>query len=60
LSDPDHPTLQDLRLIVNLIDLIDELAPLAMDKVNADAFQEARKDLVEMAGKLTGRDRAGQ
>lgn len=60
LGNPDHPTLEDLPLIVNRIDLVDELAPLATDKINADAFQEARKDLVEMAGKLTGRAPAGQ
>ena len=34
------------------IQLIEELAPDAMDKTNADAFQEAHKDLVNMADRL--------
>jgi len=48
LSDPRHPGLEDLPLIVNRIRLIEELAPYAMDRVNADAFQEADKDLVNL------------
>ncbi len=48
LSDPKHPGPQDLPLIVNRLRLIDELAPYAMDQVNADAFQEAQKDLLAM------------
>jgi hypothetical protein len=48
LSDPKHPGPQDLPLIVNRLRLIDELAPLAIDQVNADAFQEAQKDLLAM------------
>jgi hypothetical protein len=45
LSDPKHPGPQDLPLILNRIRLIESLAPLAMDSVNADAFGEAYKDL---------------
>ena len=53
LSDPRNPGVQDLPLILNRIALIEELAPDAMDQVNAAAFQEAYKDLVNMAARLT-------
>jgi hypothetical protein len=33
---------------LNRLQLIEELAPNAMDQVNADAFAEAYKDLVNM------------
>jgi len=52
LSDPQHPAPEDMPLIVNRLQIIEELAPYAMDQVNADAFQEAYKDLVNM---LNGR-----
>lgn len=52
LSDPQHPGPQDLPLIVNRLQLLEELAPYAMDRVNADAFAEAYKDLNDM---LAGR-----
>jgi hypothetical protein len=48
LSDPKHPGPEDMPLIVNRLRLIDELAPYAMDQVNADAFQEAQKDLLAL------------
>ncbi|HZQ46028.1 MAG TPA: hypothetical protein VFC07_03370 [Verrucomicrobiae bacterium] len=48
LSDPKHPGPEDLPLILSRIELIEELAPFAMDKVNLDAFKEAHKDLVNM------------
>ncbi len=51
--DPEHPTVDDLPLIVSRIFLIEELAPDAMDKVNWDAFLEAHKDLVNMYARLT-------
>lgn len=51
--DPDHPTVDDLPLIVSRLFLIEELAPDAMDKVNWDAFLEAHKDLVNMYTSLT-------
>ena len=44
--------LDDLPVIKYRIQLIEELAPYAMDEVNADAFQEAHKDLVNMANRL--------
>jgi hypothetical protein len=46
-------TQQDLPLIKNRLVLIDHLAPSAMDKINAAAFQEARKDLVNMVTRLS-------
>jgi len=48
LSDPKHPAPEDMPLIVNRLQLLEEMAPSAMDQVNADAFQEAHKDLVNM------------
>jgi hypothetical protein len=38
----------DLPLIEKRLALIEQLAPSAMDKVNAEAFQEAYKDLLKM------------
>jgi hypothetical protein len=55
LSDPKHPTLDDLPLILNRLRLIEELAPNAMDQVNFDAFMEAYKDLVNLAELARGR-----
>jgi hypothetical protein len=53
---PDHKnlTIDDLPLIQSRIDLIEELAEDAMDDVNAAAFAEAYKDLVNMRQKVTG------
>ena len=50
--DPRNVTADDLPLIVSRLLLIEQLAPDAMDKVNADAFQEAYKDLVNMLVRL--------
>jgi hypothetical protein len=52
--DPEHPTARDLPLIDTRIALIDKLAPQALDAVNAAAFKEAHKDLVEMRRRATG------
>ena len=49
LSDPQNPTMEDLPLILNRIELIEGVVWDAMDEVNADAFQEAYKDLVNLA-----------
>ena len=49
LSDPHNPTMEDLPLILNRIELIEAVVWDAMDEVNADAFQEAYKDLVNLA-----------
>jgi len=40
LSDPKRPTAEDLPLIISRLVIIEEVAPDAMDSVNADAFQE--------------------
>jgi hypothetical protein len=48
LSDPHHPGPQDMPLIASRIQLIEELAPWAMDQVDSDAFNEAYKDLVNL------------
>lgn len=55
ISDPKHPTLADLPVIVSRLQLIEELAPYAVDQVNFDAFAEAYKDLVNLADVATGR-----
>ena len=52
--DPKHVTPDDLPLIENRLSLIEQLAPDAMDQVNADAFAEAYKDLVNMYIKAGG------
>ncbi len=49
LSDPHHPTADDLPLILSRIQIIEEVVWDAMDEVNADAFLEAYKDLVNLA-----------
>jgi hypothetical protein len=50
--DPKHITEDDLPLIVSRLLLIEELAPDAIDDVNAAAFAEAYKDLVKMLERL--------
>lgn len=45
-------TVDDLPAIEYRIGLVEYLRPYAMDKVNADAFDEAHKDLVNMANRL--------
>jgi hypothetical protein len=50
--DPKNLRAEDLPLILSRIKLIEELAPKAMDTVNAEAFKEAHKDLVSMAARL--------
>lgn len=54
LSDPRYPSPDDLPLILSRIELIQAVGPYAMDKVNADAFQEAYKDLVNLAAVALG------
>ncbi len=54
LSDPHNPTADDLPLILNRIQLIEEVVWDAMDEVNADAFLEAYKDLVNLAFQAMG------
>jgi len=54
-ADPDNPTLDELPMIEYRIEIIEDLLPYAMDKVNSDAFKEARKDLVNMVDRLNRR-----
>lgn len=49
ISDPRYPGPEDLPLIMARLDLIEALAPDAMDEVNADAFAEAYEDLLNLA-----------
>src|SRR5882724_918872 len=49
LPDPKHPTPEDLPLILNRLALIEAVGPDAADEVNADAFVEAYKDLLNLA-----------
>jgi hypothetical protein len=54
LSDPKHPGPVDLPVILNRIGYIEAIGPYAMDQVNADAFAEAYKDLVNLANVALG------
>jgi len=54
LSDPKHPTPDDLPLILSRLSLIEALGPDAMDPVNAAAFAEAYKDLLNLAAVAMG------
>lgn len=53
--DPDHVTKDDLPLIKGRLAIIVKHAPDAMDDVNAAAFAEAYKDLVNMLTSLNGK-----
>jgi len=59
-ADPRNLTANDLPLIQNRITLIEQLAPNAMDQVNAAAFKEAYKDLLNMRAKVTGQPPPGR
>jgi hypothetical protein len=54
LSDPKHPTIEDLPLIFNRLALIETIGPDAADEVNAAAFDEAYKDLLNLAALAMG------
>lgn len=49
MADPQHPGPADLPLILARIRLIQQLAPYSIDRVDANAFAEAYKDLIGMA-----------
>ena len=53
-ANSDKPTDQEFAMIQKRIDLLQKLAPSAMDQVNANAFQEAYKDLINMRDRATG------
>ncbi|HMN42645.1 MAG TPA: hypothetical protein PKE29_17530, partial [Phycisphaerales bacterium] len=50
--DPDNLTPEHLPLIEARLALLDKLIPEPMDDTNAEAFAEARKDLIEMRDRL--------
>ena len=52
---PGKPSADELPMIKARIALIDRLSPTAMDQTNADAFKEARKDLVAMEKQLSAK-----
>ncbi len=52
-ADPRHVTLDELPLVLSRLDLIEQLAPDAMDEVNEAAFKEAHKDLTNIANRLS-------
>lgn len=52
-SNPKNLSASDLPLIENRLALIEQLAPSAADEVNAAAFKEAHKDLMNMRDRLT-------
>jgi hypothetical protein len=55
LIDPRGSAADDLPLIENRIRLIEQLMPESMDRVNAEAFKEAHKDLLNLQTKLSRR-----
>ena len=54
ISDPKHPSAEDFPLIVSRLMILEAVAQDAMDEVNADAFQEAYKDLANLANLVLG------
>jgi hypothetical protein len=59
-TDAGHVTTDDLPLIASRIALIEELAPGALDSVNAAAFQDAYRDLLNMFGSIITTERAAE
>lgn len=55
LANPHLPTADDMPIITRRLELIEELAPYALDRVNAAAFAEAYKDLVNLWNGLPAR-----
>jgi hypothetical protein len=53
-TDNDHPTKADLPVIRARLDIIERYAPYAMDRVNAQAFEEAYRTLLELYIRLGG------
>lgn len=53
-DDPKNPTLDDLPLILARLTLIETIEPHVTDRVNADAFREAYKDLLNMVDLALG------
>jgi hypothetical protein len=55
LSDPKHPTMEDLPLIQGRMELLRKLQASPIDAVNAAAFAEAYKDLAQLASAASGK-----
>jgi hypothetical protein len=51
-ADPAHVGPDELPLVLSRLAMIEEMAPDAMDRTNADAFAEAYKDLAHIADRL--------
>ena len=47
-ADPHHIAPEEMPLVLSRMQLIEQLAPYAMDDTNAAAFEEAYKDLTNM------------
>ncbi len=60
ISEPKHPSLEDLPLILSRLRLIEEVGEETMDQANADAFGEAYKDLLNLADVAAGGGRSVQ
>jgi hypothetical protein len=56
-TDNDHPTKADLPVIRARLEIIERHAPYAMDRVNARAFEEAYRTLLELYVRLGGEPR---
>ena len=53
-TDNNHPTKEDLPVILARLEIIERYAPYAMDKVNAGAFERAYRHLLAMYIRLGG------
>jgi len=56
-TDNDHPTQDDLPVILARLELIERYAPYAMDTVNAEAFEVAYRHLLDLYVRLGGAPR---
>lgn len=59
-TDNDRPGLADLALIQRRLEILERYAPHAMDEVNAQAFEEAYRTLLELYLRLGGEARIGR
>ncbi len=59
-ADARRVTTDDLPLIASRIALIEEVAPNALDSVNAAAFQDAYRELLNMFGSIITTERAAE
>lgn len=59
-TDNNHPTKEDLPVILARLEIIERYAPYAMDQVNADAFEQAYEYLLGLYIRLGGEPRDGR